>query len=125
LAVVPGAKDIDSVNIALFGSERPHLYWCRLTTPFRGTVATCKPSRSELQMAFLYTFTGLTVGGMAWMAIWVGCSQSTYAALNVAAEWLSPMTVSGWVAFVVLSVMCSWITYRVIRPKTSNEESGR
>src|ERR1700687_2017030 len=29
-------------------------------------------------MAFLYTFTGLTVGGMAWMAIWVGCSESTY-----------------------------------------------
>ncbi len=49
-------------------------------------------------MAFLYTFTGLTVGAMAWMEIWVGCSESTYGVLNVAAEWPSPMTVTGWIA---------------------------
>ena len=66
-------------------------------------------------MAFLYTFTGLTVGSMAWMAIWVGCSESSYGVLNVVAEWLSPMTVTGWIAFVVLSVLCSWITYRLMK----------
>jgi hypothetical protein len=76
-------------------------------------------------VAFLYTFTGLTVGSMAWMAIWVGCSESSYGVLNVVAEWLSPMTVTGWIAFVVLSVLCSWITYRLIRSRASNGDSGR
>ena len=66
-------------------------------------------------MAFLYTFTGLTVGSMAWMAMWVGCSNSANGVLNAAGEWLSPMTVTGWIAFVVLSVTSSWVTYRLLR----------
>jgi membrane protein implicated in regulation of membrane protease activity len=68
---------------------------------------------------------GLTVGGMAWMAMWVGCSESAYSVLNVAAMWLSPMTVTGWIAFLVLSLICSLLTYRLMRPKRRSYERGR
>ena len=72
-------------------------------------------------MAFICTFTGLTVGGMVWITMWVGCSESTNSVLNVAAMWLSPRTVTGWIAFVVLSLICSWLTYRLLRQMASKQ----
>lgn len=74
---------------------------------------------AEMRVAFLCTFVGLTFGGMAWMAIWAGCNESNNSVLNVAAMWLSPMTVTGWLSFVVLSLICSLLTYRLMRPSAS------
>jgi biotin transporter BioY len=66
-------------------------------------------------MAFLWSFTGLTVAGFIWMAIFVALDEADDPALNAVAAWLSPMTVTGWLVYALLAVLCSWLTYRLLR----------
>ncbi|HEX8012690.1 MAG TPA: hypothetical protein VF814_17435 [Casimicrobiaceae bacterium] len=66
-------------------------------------------------MAFLWSFTGLMAAGLIWMAIFVTLSEAQDPALNAIADWVSPMTVGGWVFYVALAVLCSWLAYRLLR----------
>ena len=68
-------------------------------------------------MAFLCTFTGLMVAGAIWMGIWIALGDADSPTLTTIADCLSPMAVGGWCLYVVLSVACAWLTYRLLRSK--------
>ncbi len=63
-------------------------------------------------MAFLRTFTALTVAGVVWMALFVEFGDIHNSVLNSLAGWLSPDSVSGWLFYVVLCVVCFLIAQR-------------
>ena len=65
-------------------------------------------------MAFLRTFTALTLAGLIWMALFVEFGEVDNSVLNSLAAWLSPLTVAGWVFYFVLWVVCFLIAQRFI-----------
>ena len=73
-------------------------------------------------MAFLRTFTALTVAGLVWMALFVEFGEIHNSVLNTLAEWLSPNSVSGWLFYVALCVGCFFIAQRLIG--SSHEPPG-
>jgi hypothetical protein len=72
-------------------------------------------------MAFLCTFSGLLAAGAIWMLLFVEFGDATTPALNSIAAWLSPMAVGGWCFYVVLSVACSWLAYRLLRSRLGGD----
>jgi hypothetical protein len=69
-------------------------------------------------MAFLCTFSGMLAAGAIWMLLFVELGDATAPpAWNAVAEWISPLAVGGWCFFVTLSVLCSWLAYRLLRSK--------
>ena len=68
-------------------------------------------------MAFLCTFSGMMAAGLIWMALFVAFGEAHIAMLNTLAGWLSPMGILGWAFFVVLSVVCSWLIYLLLRSR--------
>lgn len=65
-------------------------------------------------MAFLRTFTAMTVAGLLWMALFVELGEMRNPVLNSLAGWLSPNYVTGWLFYAVLSVVCFLIAQRLI-----------
>ena len=65
-------------------------------------------------MAFLRTFTALTVAGLIWIALFVEFGEIDNSVLNLLAGWLSPLTVGGWVFYFFLCVVCFLIAQRFI-----------
>jgi len=68
-------------------------------------------------MAFLCTISGLTVAGGLWMGLWIALDSASSPTLTTIADWVSPTAVGGWCLYVLLSVACSWLTYRLLRSK--------
>ena len=64
----------------------------------------------------------MMAAGLAWMALFVGLGNLDNPSLNAIAEWLSPMGVAGWAFFLVLSVVCSWLIYLLLRPRAVSVE---
>ena len=65
-------------------------------------------------MAFLRTFTALTVAAIIWMGLFVEFGEIDNPVLNSLSDWLSPSAVSGWVFYVILCVVCFVIAQRFI-----------
>src|SRR6266496_5545397 len=55
-------------------------------------------------MAFLLSFTSLTVAGIVWMGLFVWLGAANNASLNAAAEWLSPEGIVGWTVYLALAI---------------------
>jgi hypothetical protein len=65
-------------------------------------------------VAFLRTFTALTVAAIIWMGLFVEFGEIDNSVLNLLSSWLSPLAVSGWVFYVILCVVCFLIAQRFI-----------
>ena len=57
-------------------------------------------------MAFLITFSVLLAGAAVWMGLFLAFGEADSAILNDIAEWLSPLRVSGWVAYIAICAAC-------------------
>lgn len=68
-------------------------------------------------MAFLCTFIGILIGGIAWAALFLGMLESDSATLVRASDFVSPESVLGWVLFVALSGAATWLLYRLLRTR--------
>ena len=68
-------------------------------------------------MAFLCTFTGLTVAGGLWMGLWVLLDSADRPTLTMIADWVSPTAAGGWCLYALLSVAGAWLTYRLLRSR--------
>lgn len=75
-------------------------------------------------MAFLRTFTALTVAGLVWMALFVEFSEVRNSVLNSLADWLSPNSVTGWLFYAVLCVVCFLIAQRLIGSHAPPQDSN-
>jgi hypothetical protein len=58
-------------------------------------------------MAFLCTFSGLLLAGGIWMTLFVELEDAKKPALVALSAWLSPMSVSGWCFYIILSGTCA------------------
>ena len=76
-------------------------------------------------MAFLCTFTGLTVALIVWVALYTVASDSKNPLLIALAPYLDAMSVSGPCLFIVLAVIFSLLTYRLLRPKANDGASDQ
>ena len=65
-------------------------------------------------MAFLRTFTALTVAALIWIGLFVEFGDIHNSGLNRLAEWISPNTVTGWVFYILLCVICFLVAQRFI-----------
>jgi hypothetical protein len=68
-------------------------------------------------MAFLCTFSGLTIALIIWVALYTFASDSTNPTLSAIAPYLGALSVTGQVLFVILAIVFSWLTYRLLRRK--------
>jgi hypothetical protein len=59
-------------------------------------------------MAFLVTFSALLIAGIVWMGLFMWLDGANSAPLNVAAAWLSPDGVLGWLFYLALAFACFW-----------------
>jgi hypothetical protein len=55
-------------------------------------------------MAFLQTFSAMTVAGLVWMGLFMAFSVARNESLNSLALWLSPAGVTGWLVYALLCV---------------------
>jgi hypothetical protein len=65
-------------------------------------------------MAFLRTFAALIVAALVWMGLFVVFDDADSDLLNALADWISPLTVSGWFVYAALSLVCYFIAARFI-----------
>ena len=70
-------------------------------------------------MAFLSTFVGILIAGIAWAALFLGLLESDDVRLERFSQWFSPDSALGWILFVALSAVCSWLIYRFLRTRLS------
>jgi hypothetical protein len=68
-------------------------------------------------MAFLCTFSGLTIALIVWVALYTLASNSYNPLLVAVAPYLEAFSITGQCLFVTLAVVISWLTYRLLRPK--------
>lgn len=68
-------------------------------------------------MAFLCTFSGLTMALLVWVALYTLASDSDNASLAALAPYLEALSMTGQCLFVILAVVFSWLTYRLLRWK--------
>ena len=68
-------------------------------------------------MAFLCTFSGLTIALVVWVALYALASTSHVLSLVAIAPYLEAFSITGQCLFVVLAVVFSWLTYRLLRRK--------
>jgi hypothetical protein len=71
-------------------------------------------------MAFLCTFSGLTIALIVWVSLYALASDSRNPLLVALAPYLEALSITGQCLFVILAVVFSWLTYRLLRPKRSN-----
>ena len=74
-------------------------------------------------MAFLCTFSGLTIALIVWVALYTLASSSDNPLLIALAPYLEAFSITGQCLFVILAVIISWLTYRLLRPKRGNGTS--
>jgi len=74
-------------------------------------------------MAFLCTFSGLTIALIVWVLLYFIASNSPNPLLVAVASYLEAFSVTGQCLFVVLAVVFSWLTYRLLRPKRDDRTS--
>jgi tellurite resistance protein TehA-like permease len=65
-------------------------------------------------VAFLQTFTAMTVAGLVWMGLFVALSESKIELLNKVGDWISPSSLVGWLLYAVLCVLCFLLARRFI-----------
>ena len=75
-------------------------------------------------MAFLCTFSGLTIALIVWVALYTLASNSHNPLLVALAPYLEAFSITGQCLFVILAVVISWLTYRLLRSKRSNGTSS-
>ena len=73
-------------------------------------------------MAFLRTFSALIVAGLIWIGLFVELDQSARPAWNALAAWISPLSVLGWVFYLVLTVGCFLLALRFIGHASPSHE---
>ncbi len=74
-------------------------------------------------MAFLCTFSGLTIALIVWVALYALASNSHIPLLVALAPYLEAFSISGQCLFVILAVVISWLTWRLLRRKRDNGTS--
>jgi hypothetical protein len=75
-------------------------------------------------MAFLCTFSGLTIALIFWFGLYTLASDSHNPSLVALAPYLEAFSITGQCLFVILAVVISWLTYRLLRPKRGNGKSS-
>jgi hypothetical protein len=68
-------------------------------------------------MAFLCAFSGLTIALAVWAGLYTLASDSDNALLMASAPYLEALSITGQCLFVVLAVVFSWLTYRLLRSR--------
>jgi len=63
-------------------------------------------------MAFLQTFTAMTVAGLVWMGLFVALSESRIELLSKIGAWIAPSVIVGWLLYAVLCVLCFLLARR-------------
>jgi len=63
-------------------------------------------------LAFLRTFTALLVAATIWLGLFAAFDEADSPLLNAIAQWLSPLTVLGWLIYLVLCVVCFVLVWR-------------
>ena len=74
-------------------------------------------------MAFLCTFSGLTIALIIWVGLYTLASSSDIPLLVAVAPYLEALSITGQCLFLILAVLFSWLTYRLLRPKRGNGTS--
>ena len=69
-------------------------------------------------MAFLCTFSGLTIALLVWVTLYTLASNSDNPLLLATAYYLEAFSVTGQFVFVTLAALISWLTYRLVRSKS-------
>ena len=62
-------------------------------------------------MAFLCTFSGLTLALIVWVSLYALASHSHALPLVTLAPYLEAFSITGQCLFIVLTVIFSWLTY--------------
>ena len=76
-------------------------------------------------MAFLRTFTALLVAAAIWLGVFAAFEEAHSPLLNVIARWLSPLTVLGWLIYLILCVVCFVFVWRFMgRSSTPARENN-
>jgi hypothetical protein len=70
--------------------------------------------RAACDLAFLSTFIGVVIAGVAWAALFLGLLESDDASLRRLGGWFSPDSAPGWIFFVALSAALTWLIYRFL-----------
>jgi hypothetical protein len=76
-------------------------------------------------MAFLCTFSGLTVALIVWVGLYTLASSSAEPTLNALAPYLEALSITGQLLFVVLAGLFSLLTYRLLRPRRGDGPSEK
>jgi len=66
-------------------------------------------------MAFLCTFSGLTLALLVWVALYAIASNSSVPSLMELAPYLEAFSSTGQCLFAILAVGFAWMTYRLVR----------
>jgi len=66
-------------------------------------------------MAFLCTFSGLTLALLIWVGLYAMASNSTIPSLGALASYLEAFSITGQCLFAIHAVGFSWLTYRLLR----------
>jgi len=74
-------------------------------------------------MAFLCTFSGLTIALIVWVALYTLASNSHNPSLVALAPYLEAFSLTGQCLFVILTVVIAWLTYLLLRPKRDDGTS--
>jgi hypothetical protein len=65
-------------------------------------------------VAFLRTFAAMTVAALVWIGFFVVFDDADSEVLNAVADWISPLSVTGWVVYAVIAVACFFLAARLI-----------
>ena len=74
-------------------------------------------------MAFLCTFSGLMIALIVWVGLYTLAANSDNRVLAALAPYLEAFSITGQCLFVILAVVISWLTYRLLRQTRSNGTS--
>ena len=66
-------------------------------------------------MAFLCTFSGLTLALLIWVALYAIVSNSSVPSLVALAPYLEAFSITGECLFAILAIGLTWLTYRLLR----------
>ena len=58
----------------------------------------------------------MTVAALVWIGLFVVFDDADSEALNAVADWISPLSVTGWVVYAALAVGCFFLAGRLIGP---------
>jgi hypothetical protein len=75
-------------------------------------------------VAFLRTFAAMTVAALVWIGVWVLFDDADSNALNAVADWISPLSVTGWILYAAIAVGCYFLAVRLLgnQPPSSGRD---